>query len=148
MTTSPAGVALIHSEEACRLSAYLDGGGVPTIGWGTTRYPFGGAVWFGDTCTQEEADRFFDHDLAATEDAINRVVKVPLTQNQFDALASFTYNCGEGALAESTLLKLLNSGASPGIVAMQFPRWDMDGGKSSKGLLTRRVAEQQLFLQA
>lgn len=73
-------------------------------------------------------------------------VKVPVTDNQLLALASFTYNIGEAAFAGSTLLKLLNEGQYKDVVAQQFDRWVSAGGTVSTGLQGRRKAEKQLFL--
>ena len=79
-------------------------------------------------------------------DFVMSKVKVPVTDNQLLALASFTYNVGENAFAGSTLLKLLNNGTNKEIVAQQFDRWVNAGGKVNKGLEGRRKAEKQLFL--
>ena len=87
--------------------------------------------------------------LAEAQDKYDFVmskVKVPVTDNQLLALASFTYNVGENAFAGSTLLKLLNNGTNKNIVAQQFDRWVNAGGKVNKGLEGRRKAEKQLFL--
>ena len=148
MNTSPAGIALISGFESLMLRAYPDPGsrdGTPwTIGWGTTRYPDGRAVQPGDTCTREEADAWLAHDLAAAEAEVNRVVRVPLSPGQFDALVSFQYNTG--ALGRSTLLRLLNAGDYAGAAA-QFARWNKNDGKVLAGLTRRRAAEAALFTQ-
>jgi len=73
-------------------------------------------------------------------------VRVPVTDNQLLAMASFTYNVGEDAFAKSTLLRLLNEGQNKDIVAKQFDRWVYAGGKISPGLVKRRNAEKQVFL--
>jgi lysozyme len=97
--------------------------------------------------TEEEGERMFAKELAVYEDAIERLVKVPLNQNQFDALVSFVYNCGPGqdGLAGSTLLKLLNQGKYDHCPA-QFKRWHFAGGVSYDGLVTRRAREAALFM--
>jgi len=74
------------------------------------------------------------------------MVKVPITDNQLLALASFTYNVGEGAFAQSTLLKMLNSGTDKILVAKEFDKWVNAGGKVSPGLVNRRNQEKNLFL--
>ena len=79
-------------------------------------------------------------------DFVMQNVRVPVTDNQLLALASFTYNVGENAFAGSTLLKLLNNGTNKDVVAQQFDRWVNAGGKVNKGLEGRRKAEKQLFL--
>lgn len=146
MKTSNAGLNLIKGFEGKRLNAYDDGVGVWTIGFGTIKYPNGARVRKGDACTEQQAEDYLRNDLAKFEAAINKLVKVPLTQNQFDALASFTYNLGETNLANSTLLKKLNKSDYQG-AAEQFLRWNKAGGKVMKGLVRRREAERALFLK-
>ncbi|ARG33970.1 MULTISPECIES: lysozyme [Acinetobacter] len=145
-TTSNAGLNLIKGFEGKRLNAYDDGVGVWTIGFGTIKYPNGVRVKKGDTCTEQQAETYLKNDLTKFEVAINKLVKVPLTQNQFDALASFTYNLGETNLANSTLLKKLNKSDYQG-AADQFLVWNKAGGKVMKGLVRRREAERALFLK-
>jgi len=79
------------------------------------------------------------------EDAVNRLVKVELTQNQFDMLVSFVFNVGEGQFKRSTLLRLLNQGDYEG-AANELPKWKFDNGKMIQGLLNRRLEEQKIFL--
>lgn len=146
MKTSNSGISLIKSFEGKRLNAYDDGVGVWTIGFGTIKYPNGVRVKKGDTCTEEQAEVYLKNDLVKFESAINRLVKVPLNQNQFDALASFTYNLGETNLSSSTLLKKLNTKDYKG-AADQFERWNKAGGKVMTGLTRRRKAEKELFLK-
>lgn len=145
-TTSDIGINLITSFEGTRTKAYDDGVGIWTIGIGTTIYPNGAKVKPGDTCTLEQAKSYFKHDLAKFEKTVNESVTVPLTQNQFDALVSLTYNIGSGAFKGSTLLKLLNKGDYQG-AADQFPAWRTAKGKVLKGLVRRREAERALFLK-
>ncbi|UUM26289.1 glycoside hydrolase family protein [Acinetobacter colistiniresistens] len=146
MTTSRVGINLITSFEDEILIAYDDGVGVWTIGFGTTIYPNGVKVKRGDVCTAEQAKAFFTYDLKRFEAAVNGAVKVPLTQNQFDALVSLTYNIGENAFKGSTLLKKLNAKDYQG-AADQFPQWNKGGGKVLNGLVRRRAAERDLFLK-
>lgn len=146
MTTSDVGVDLISGFEGTRFKAYDDGVGVWTIGTGTTVYPNGVKVKQGDTCTPEQAKTYFKHDLAKFEKTVNESVTVPLTQNQFDALVSLTYNIGSGAFNNSTLLKKLNKGDYQG-AADQFLAWKKAGGKVLPGLVRRREAERALFLK-
>lgn len=145
-TTSDVGVDLISGFEDTRFKAYDDGVGVWTIGTGTTVYPNGAKVKQGDTCTPEQAKAYFKHDLAKFEKTVNESVTVPLTQNQFDALVSLTYNIGSGAFNNSTLLKKLNKGDYQG-AADQFLAWKKAGGKVLPGLVRRREAERALFLK-
>ncbi|HDI1575870.1 lysozyme [Acinetobacter baumannii] len=144
--TSSEGLNLIKGFEGKRLTSYDDGVGVWTIGYGTIKYPNGVRVKKGDTCTERQAETYLKNDLNRFEVAINKLVKVPLSQNQFDALASFTYNLGETNLANSTLLKKLNKGDYQG-AADQFLVWNKAGGKVMKGLVRRREAERALFLK-
>jgi len=99
------------------------------------------------TITTEQAERMLQNDIARFEPELENLVKVPLNQNQWDALMSFVYNLGSANLASSTLLKLLNAG-DYARAADQFPRWNKAGGKELPGLTKRRAAEQALFLSA
>ena len=127
-------------------SAYLCPAKVWTIGIGTTVYPNGLKVKKGDKCTQEQALEYLQHDLKSFEKTVNDSVKVPLSQNQFDALVSLAYNIGSAAFKNSTLLKKLNAKDFTG-AADQFLRWNKGGGKVLKGLVRRRDAERALFLK-
>ena len=140
MKISDRGIKLIQEFEGCKLTSYLDSVGVCTIGWGST----GSDIKPGMTITQEEADRRLRDHLAGVEERIEVLVTIPITQNQFDALCSFAYNLGVGALRTSTLLKLINLGDF-GSAAKQFLRWDRAGGVSLAGLTRRRRAEMALF---
>ena len=146
MKTSSNGTALIREFEGFVASAYLCPANVWTIGIGTTVYPNGTKVKKGDKCTQEQALEYLQHDLKSFEKTVNDSVKVPLSQNQFDALVSLSYNIGSGAFKGSTLLKLLNKGDYQG-AADQFLVWNKAGGKVMKGLVRRRDAERALFLK-
>jgi lysozyme len=139
MEDSPDGLKLTESFEGCRLAAYLDSVGVPTIGYGHTH-----GVAMGMTCTQEQAEQWLQQDVQVAVQAVNNLVTVPLTQQQFDALVDFTFNLGTGALQHSTLLRLLNSGNYQG-AAGEFEKWDKAGGKVLPGLLRRRQAERDMF---
>lgn len=139
MTHSDVCTHMVAGFEGIKLNAYLDGNGIPTIGYGHTQ-----GVQMGDTCTQQEALQWLSDDLGTADDAVNRLVTVPLNQNQYDALVSFTYNVGQGHLQHSTLLDLLNQGAYVGASA-QFLAWNKIGGVESKGLTNRRLAERALF---
>jgi GH24 family phage-related lysozyme (muramidase) len=139
---SQLGVDLIQSFEDCRLEAYICPAGKPTIGWGST----GPHVSLGQTITQAEADALFKADLSKFEQGIRELVKVPLTQPQYDALISFTYNCGLSAFKKSTLLKLLNAGKF-GQAADELRKWVKAKGKTLPGLVRRREAERELFLR-
>jgi lysozyme len=137
--TSPAGIKAIEGYEGCRLTAYQDSVGVWTIGVGHTI-----GVVPGMTITQEEADDLLAEDLANAEAAVNSLVKVPLSQPQFDALASLVFNIGPGAFRSSTLLRKLNAGDYEGAAA-EFPRWCRAGDQILPGLEKRRAAEAAMF---
>lgn len=140
MKTSDAGIALIEEFEGFEALAYQDSVGVWTIGWGHTA-----GVTAGDRVTEEMATDMLQSDLAWAEAAVSNSVKVPLNQDQFDALVSFTFNLGAAALANSTLLRLLNSGDYAG-AAGQFGRWVYAGSTVLPGLVSRREAERALFV--
>ncbi|OBU87131.1 lysozyme [Chromobacterium subtsugae] len=141
MKTNAAGISLIKQFEGVRLAAYQDMVGVWTIGYGHT----GPDVKKGMAITQQQADQLLAEDLQTFETGVGKAVTVPLNENQFSALVSFSYNLGLGNLRSSTLLRLLNKGDYAGAAA-QFPRWDRAGGQVVPGLLRRRQAEQALFL--
>lgn len=150
MFLSKNGEQLIKGFEQLRLNAYLDSVGVPTIGYGSTRYADGKPIGIKDRLADEDtADRLFSYTIRDYESAVNQYVKVPITQNQFDALTSFTYNEGTGALHASTLLKLLNSKDYIG-AAKEFVKWNKITIKGQKvpaaGLTNRRQAEAKLFM--
>ncbi|MBS1520279.1 MAG: lysozyme [Bacteroidetes bacterium] len=154
MRLSENGIALIKSFEGLRLNAYRDVAGVWTIGYGSTRYHDGKTVKPGDKLSDEtQASALLANTLGEYVDAVNSGVQVQLTQNQFDALVSFTYNEGTGALKNSTLLKKLNSGDYQG-ASVQFLLWnkitDPQSGEKvvSSTLNTRRIEESKLFLSA
>jgi len=147
MSLSVDGVNQICNFEGLKLSAYDDGTGVWTIGYGTTRYPNGKRVSEGDRCSLEQAKTYMQHDLKIFERSVNSSVKVPLKQNQFDALVSLTYNIGVGAFKHSSLLKKLNSGDYKE-AANQFDVWVNAGGKRLQGLVNRRAMEKKLFLSS
>ena len=147
MAVSPFGVDLICGFEGKRLTAYDDGVGVWTIGFGTTVYPNGIKVKKGDTCTEAQAKTYMAHDLKKFESAVNNAVTVPLNQNQFDAMVSLAYNIGVGAFSNSTLLKKVNAKDFTG-AGNEFLKWDKAGGKPLSGLTRRRQREKELFLRA
>lgn len=139
MRTGPQGIELIRHFEGCRLDAYLCPAGVWTIGYGHTAN-----VKEGDSIDQEAAEAFLIEDLENFEQAVTRMVEVPLTQQQFDALVSWTFNLGAGNLAESTLLRKLNNYQYVD-VPEQMMRWVRAGGQVLDGLVRRRAAEAALF---
>lgn len=136
---TPRGLAVIENFEGYSAAAYYDQVGVLTIGWGHTA-----GVYRGQLITRAQAEQLLRADVAIAEEAVNRLVKTPLIDNQFDALVSLTFNIGTGAFGASTLLRLLNAGDLAGAAA-QFDRW-VNGDKGPlPGLVARRAEERALF---
>ena len=146
MKTGERGLKLIKEFEGCKLKAYQCPAGVWTIGIGSTHYGDGTPVTKNRTLPNEGAAIAL---LAATigqyEKAVN-ATGVELTQNEYDALVSLTYNIGAGNFLKSTLVKMLKAGDDKAEIAKQFLRWDKAGGKPLAGLTRRRNAEAELFL--
>ncbi len=132
---------MIESFEGLRLSAYRDSAGIPTIGYGHTA-----DVHDGDVITQQEADDFLAVDLHQAESSVYKALwGVALTQNQFDALVSLTYNIGGGAFKKSQVVKRILDRDYSG-AADHFLDWNKAGGEVVQGLANRRAAERALFL--
>lgn len=140
MFISQKGIILIKEFEGCRLKAYKCPAGIATIGYGHT-----GKVLIDDVITQAEAERLLKQDLIAHCNNVSTLVKVPLKQNQFDALVSFEYNIGFSGFGSSTLLKKINAKDFIGAIN-EFGRWVYAGKKILPGLVKRRQAEKSLFL--
>lgn len=145
MKISDDGMALIKRFEGLRLQAYQDSVGVWTIGYGWTQPVAGRKIGAGMAINAATAERLLACGVAQFEQGVERRVTVPITQGQFDALVSFTYNLGLRALENSTLLRRLNAGDRQG-AADQFGRWVNAGGVRLDGLVSRRAAERALFL--
>ncbi len=150
LSLSPAGANLVKHFESCmkkcgpdRFAAYKCPAGVWTIGWGTTT-EHGHKISDGMVWSQAQCDAAFLHDMVEFEAHVKRLVKVKLTLWQFDALVSFTYNVGAGALGGSTLLKKVNAGDFDG-AALEFHKWCKSNGKKLDGLVRRRASESLLF---
>ena len=139
MKTNAAGLDLIKRFEGVKLRAYRCPAGVWTIGVGSTK-----GVHEGMVITQAEADERLRDDLQDAEDAIERLVTVPLNENEHAALVSLVFNIGAGAFSHSTLLRLLN-GHERIAAAAQFKRWNKAGKRVLSGLVKRRAAESALF---
>lgn len=146
MKISPSGIDFIKQKEGFRNKAYQCSAKVWTIGWGSTRWFNDAQVRERDVISKEDAEKLLLRDVAKFEAQVRRLVKVNLTQPQFDALVSFTYNLGGSALQESTLLKKLNKGDYNG-AAKEFDRWVHAGKKRVQGLVTRRAEERKMFEQ-
>jgi lysozyme len=136
---SKTGLQLTEGFEGCRLKAYQDSRGIWTIGYGHTH---GVTPYL--TCTQADAERWLAADIAWAVAEVNRLVQVPITQGEFDALVDFTFNCGAGNFQHSALLALLNH-KDHVKAAAEFQKWDKCGGVPLPGLLRRRKAEALEF---
>lgn len=152
MAVNQASIRLITEFEGFVPNWYPDpahGWAVPTVGYGHT--DAAGAPLYADTknktFSKSEAIEMLRRDLGQYEEAVNKNVRVPLNQNQYGALVSFTYNLGAANLAKSTLVKKLNAGDYAG-AAKEFQKWNKAGGKVLAGLTRRRESERQLFLSA
>ena len=146
MRISEKGLAMIEKFEGCLLKASNKLDGVWTIGYGQTGSYYGKRVRRGMTTTKALAHAWLrDHSIKTYEDAVTQAVKVPLNQHQFDALVSFAYNVGVGALKQSTALRKLNAGDYAG-AADALTMWTKCNGKVLAGLVRRRKEERALFL--
>lgn len=143
--TSTEGVAFIASKEGFVGHWYQDVADVWTIGFGHASKPGEYPTKWAAGITKASAFDLLAADCTIAEDAVNAHVKVALTQNQFDALVSFTFNLGGGAFAGSTLLKLLNQGDYQG-AADEFPKWCHAAGVTNPTLQQRRSQERAVFL--
>lgn len=131
---------MLKKFEGCRLEAYRCPAGVWTIGYGHTQGVKGGMK-----ISQAEAERMLEKDLEYYEGMVGMMVAVELTPQQVDALVSFSYNCGVGALRKSTLLKLVNANPNDPKIRDAFMMWNKSGGKVLPGLVRRREAEAKLY---
>ncbi len=148
MNLSAAGVKFLESCEGVVLRVYRDVSGIPTCGVGHVVLPEDG-LSVGDPITQAQCDAFLTHDVGKCEAAINGSVTVPLTQNQFDALVSLTFNIGVGGFLSSTVLHDLNAG-NIADERRAFELWDKDSRNGvlvvDAALLARRDREVALFM--
>lgn len=138
---SPKGKAFIQGLEDVRLVAYNDGYNISTIGWGHTK-----GVKPGQMITLSQAMEFFDEDIRVVEKCLNLKIRVPISQHQYDALASFVFNIGISAFSTSTLLRHLNDGSYT-LAAQQLFQWILAGDplEISDGLINRRIKECKYF---
>lgn len=144
MQLSPKGLKFLAEQESeggvPRLRAYLDTGGVWTIGFGHIR-----GVEKGDSCTEQQAFKWLADESSEAAQAVNRLVPRELTQNQFDALVSFVFNIGIDAFRTSRMRAQLLENMDE-LAALQFARWKYDNGKEIEGLKNRRAREKELFI--
>lgn len=139
MKTSKAGVDFIKRFEALRLTAYDDGRGVITIGYGHTA-----TARAGMRITEAQAAELLRSDLSSKEACVERTIRVPVSQTQFDALVSLAYNIGCSAFAKSSVVRYLNNGEQEQ-AAKAFLMWNKVNGKSWDGLTKRREQEMAMF---
>jgi len=145
MNLDAKGRDFLHNEEGLRLKAYKDQIGKWTIAFGNTYMFDGSPVKEGDKLTMAQANQLFEVKIKDYEAAVNKGVKVALTQNQFNALVSLCYNIGTTAFSSSTLLKKVNAKASAEDIEAQFNLWKKGGGKVLPVLVARRKREFKLF---
>ena len=139
MKISQEGLSLIKKFEGCELNSYKCAAGVPTIGFGSTH-----GIEMGMSISKARAEELLLEDISKFEDIVNKSVKVDLSQPQFDALVSWTFNLGGGNLNSSSMLKFLNAGDYH-LIPSQIKRWNKANGKVLEGLVRRREAESLLF---
>lgn len=150
MKASKSAYSLIHTFEGCRLHAYKCPAGIWTIGWGHTA-----GVYEGMTITREQADSLLEQDIRVFEDNLTFILGLddknrmpnglPISQHQFDALLSFTYNVGTGNLSDSTLLRKVKANPNDPSIRGEFSRWVYGSGKRITGLVRRRKMEADLY---
>ena len=146
--TANAGIDMIKHFEGFRSAPYKCPAGVPTIGYGATFYPGGKKVTMTDkTITEVEATALLQSMLVKFEQYVDSYCIDAVTQNQFDALVSFCYNLGPANLKASTLLKKVNANPNDETIRAEFMKWTKAGGRTLKGLVTRRTAEADLYFK-
>ena len=141
MTTTEILLQKMMEMEGCRLEAYEDAAGVPTIGYGHTK-----GVRMGDRITQYWAKEMLREDIEEAEWQVKEL-GVAKTEGQLDALVSFAFNLGIGRLTRSTLLKVIREGGSKAQITREFKKWVFAGGKKLKGLERRREWEAKRFFE-
>ena len=141
MTTTEILLEKLMEIEGCRLEAYQDAAGVPTIGYGHTKN-----VRMGDRITQYWAKEMLREDIEEAEWQVKEL-NVARTEGQLDALVSFVFNLGIGRLKRSTLLKTIREGGSKAQITKEFKRWVYADGKLLPGLVKRREWEAKRFFE-
>lgn len=144
------GKNLIFKYEGCELQAYPDPAtnGIPyTIGYGNTYYENGEKVKLGDKITQARADELFDGLISHYEKSVDSLTRDDITQNMFNSLVSFCWNCGIANLKVSTLLKKVNKNPNDITIKQEFEKWNRANGRPMAGLTARRAAEANLYFQ-
>ena len=140
------GIEMVKSFEGLALKPYLCPANVWTVGYGATVGRDGGPVDPDmEPISEDEAEALLLRDLESSEGWVSRLIKTALTENQYSALTSFTFNVGCGALQRSTLRMKLNRSEYQG-AADEFPKWKFANKRILAGLVRRRAAERKLFL--
>jgi len=145
MKTSEEGIALIKGFEAFRAKAYKDVGGLYTIGYGTVFNPMLSPQYISSGITEERADQLLRNHIAINDLSIPNLIRVPISQNQYDAISSFSYNVGINSFKNSTLLKSINEYWSDSAIFNEFMKWVKVKNTIISGLLLRRKKEAELF---
>ena len=137
---------LLKLFEGCRLEAYRCPANVITIGWGSILDSKLNPIHMGDKITQADADLLLKNEVDRKAKFLNKELgKTVVTQNQFDALLLFQYNCGNAALSGSTLFRKVKANPNDSSIISEFAKWDKGGGKQLKGLTIRRATESKLY---
>ena len=140
------GYDLIKAFEGLSLKPYKCQANISTIGYGNTYYENGVKVQMSDApITKQRAEDLLKHSADRYASKVANLLKKPVTQNQFNALTSFAFNVGSGALASSTLLKLVNVNPNDAMIAKEFLKWNKVNKVSNKGLTNRRIKESALY---
>lgn len=143
---SQKGLDLIKRFEGLELKPYKCPAGIPTIGYGNTYYPSGSKVKLTDPAiTKEKAEELLKFLLGSYEKSVDSFCRDDISQNQFDALVSFAYNCGVNSLKSSTLLKKVNANPNDPTIKAEFLKWNKASGRVLAGLTKRRQAEADLY---
>ena len=146
--TSSDGIELIKKFESFAAKPYKCSAGVPTIGYGATYYPDGRKVTLSDPpITEAYAVSLLEEMLKTFEKSVDSFCRDDVTQNQFDALVSFSYNVGTAALKKSTLLKKVNENPADPTIRDEFLKWNKAAGRALKGLTRRREEEASLYFK-
>lgn len=149
MKLNKKGIELMHEFEGLRLESYLCPAGIPTIGWGNTRYESGRRVQLGESITKERADALFLWFANSFATQVRSLLNkgVTINENQFSSLVSFAYNVGVANLRSSTLLRKVNANPNDPTIFNEFLRWNRAGGQVLAGLTRRRQAEANLYYE-
>jgi lysozyme len=140
------GLSLISEFEGLSLKPYKCSAGIATTGYGSTYYENGTRVQMNDApITKQRAEQLLQHTADRFASKVVNLIKKPVTQNQFNALVSFAFNVGSGALASSTLLKLVNINPNDAMIAKEFLKWNKVNKVPVQGLTNRRIKESALY---